>query len=101
MYPDVKYMELPGEYRVPGAYVYGLSTCSHCAEARAFLTEEGISVNAMLLDRLPAERRHAIQADFEAEYGAKPIYPVLEVGGKLYFGFNREVWRALLLGNRS
>jgi len=50
----------------------------------------------MLLDRLPAERRHEIQADFERAYGAKPIYPVLEIDGELYFGFNREVWRRLL-----
>lgn len=96
MYSDLSYVELPGARRVPGAYVYGLSFCSHCAEARAFLTEEGISVHAMLLDRLPAERRHEIQADFERAYGAKPIYPVLEIDGELYFGFNREVWRRLL-----
>ncbi len=96
MYPDVPYVQLPGEHVVSNAYVYGLSFCSHCGRAREFLTREGLSVQAILLDRLPAERRHQIQEDFEIAYGAKPIYPVLEIDGELYFGFDGEVWSSLL-----
>jgi glutaredoxin len=95
MYPDVPYVQLPGKRVVEGAYVYGLSFCTYCAQARAFLEREGYSVKVLLLNRLPAPRRKELQADFATARGAEPIYPVLELDGELYFGFDPDVWRNL------
>lgn len=99
MYSDLHYAQLPGEHVVSQAYVYGFSTCPYCSQARAFLEREGISVHALLLDRLPRERRQELQEDFTRAYGAEPIYPVLEIAGELYFGFDEEIWKRLLLSD--
>ena len=95
MYSDVPYVQLPGERVVEGAYIYGMSFCTYCARARAFLEEEGYSVKVLLLNRLPAPRRKELQADFARARGAEPIYPVLELNGQLYFGFDADVWANL------
>lgn len=96
MFPQLKYKELPGERLRDEVYVYGFSFCEHCARARRFLEEEGLGCSYVLLDAVPAETRKPIEEHFEAVYGEKAIYPVLEVDGRFLFGFNAELWRSVL-----
>lgn len=72
--------------------LYGLSTCGHCARGRAMLDELGVSYRWTHLDLLePAVRRPAL-AELRRIAGERVLYPVLEVGGTMLFGFIREDW---------
>lgn len=72
--------------------LYGLSTCSHCAQGRATLDELGVPYRWTYLDLLePSVRRPAL-AELRRIAGERVLYPVLEVGETMLFGFNREEW---------
>lgn len=101
MYDDVRYKHLEGERRVDTAFVYGLSYCDHCRSAIEFLETEGIGLKYVYLDRIRGEIRKRVTKDLEDRRGEKLVYPILEVNGRHYFGFDPNVWRDTLLPEAS
>ena len=77
-------------------FLYGLSFCDHCAQARAFLEELGVDFSYTQIDRLEPEVRRPVLARFRQIYGKPVIYPVLEIDGEFTFGFSEEIWSGLL-----
>lgn len=96
MYEDVRYKKLEGARRVDEAYVYGLSYCDHCKEAVQFLATEGFALRYVYLDRIRGEIRKRVTTELEELRGEKLIYPILELNGEFYFGFDPDTWRRLL-----
>jgi glutaredoxin len=101
MYQDVRYKQLAGARPVDGAYVYGLSFCDHCNEAVQFLESEGFGLRFVYLDRIRGEIRKRVTAELEEVRGEKLIYPILELHGEFYFGFDPTVWKDLLAAKEA
>ncbi|HKJ86072.1 MAG TPA: glutaredoxin [Spirochaetia bacterium] len=77
-------------------YLYGLSFCDHCAEARTLLEELDVPFSMTYLDTLEPDVRRPVLRKFREMYGKSVIYPVLEVDGEFTFGYSREKWSDLL-----
>ncbi|MFP4012223.1 MAG: glutaredoxin family protein [Spirochaetaceae bacterium] len=99
MHPETKYTEVSGIPSGREIVVYGLLRCAPCKEARDFLEQKGWRYKYVHLERQPQELRARIKKGFAAAHGARPIYPVLELDGTYYFGFDRVVWEQLIAGN--
>jgi glutaredoxin-like protein NrdH len=93
MYEDVRYKDLDGPQWLDSVYVYGLSYCDHCKDAIRFLEDQGVGLRYVYLDRIRGEIRKRVADDLEARRGEQLIYPILEVDGKYYFGFEPAAWR--------
>ena len=98
MYESVEYHVYGNASSDPATdiYLYGLSFCGHCSEAKVFLSDIDASYRWVYLDELNPETRRAVLADLRRRSGQPVTYPVLEVNGDYHFGYNRENWSDLL-----
>lgn len=78
--------------------LYGLLQCEPCREAKEYLAGRGIAYRSITVDWQLPENRVALKKRFEAAYGRRPIYPVLEIDGDLHFGFDPAAWDDLISG---
>jgi arsenate reductase-like glutaredoxin family protein len=76
--------------------LYGLMVCEPCREAELFLQEHGYKHTHVILEHQQPGIRQDLKRRFQEAYGARPIYPVLEIDGELVFGFDPETWQSLL-----
>jgi len=74
--------------------LYGTSTCSHCADARAFLNASGIKFNDVVIDKSKDEERNFSQLGESA-------VPVLIVNSGLITGFRQSEYLDLIKRVRS
>ena len=96
MFAALTYLSPDGEPADPArahVIVYGLTYCSHCAQARELLKSLGVPFVMTYLDTLDPETRRPALHQLRTIYGRRVIYPVLEVDGELTFGYDPEVWR--------
>ncbi|MFO8065777.1 MAG: glutaredoxin family protein [Spirochaetota bacterium] len=96
MHEDVKYTDVPGTTFGHEVVVYGLTRCEPCREAKQFLEAKGWAYKYVHLERQPAELRQQIKKDFAKAQSKRPVFPVLEIDGRYYFGFDPQTWERLI-----
>ena len=70
--------------------LYGLSTCGWCADAREFLTEQGIEFDYIYVDLLEGEELTRAVEDLK-RWNPGMVFPVTVVDGKeAVVGFRRD-----------
>jgi len=75
---------------MPTVTVYTTPTCAYCKQAKAFLTEQGVSYTEVNVAANPAAAQEMI-----AKSGQMGV-PVLDIGGTLIVGFDKKaIERAL------
>lgn len=96
MIDGVRGKQLEGTSSHEGIVLYGPLDCEPCREAEAFLQAQSIPYMHVILEWQKPDVRQALKKLFYGEYGARPIYPVLEYCGTYYFGFSKERWAEIL-----
>jgi glutaredoxin len=91
-----RYQEFDGTGSPENVTVYGLLQCVPCKEAKEFMESTGLAFRYVILEQQKPEVRQELKKTFQAELGARPVFPVLEVNGELTFGFRTEQWRTEL-----
>lgn len=75
----VEYVYVEGEVRTPSITIYSVSTCSHCAEARALLGSMRLAYRYVLVDMLPPADRFIVERRLKRPETNIRTYPVLEI----------------------
>ena len=68
--------------------VYALSTCPHCRNARAYLTERGVGFDVIEVDKLTGQERNEVVERVRALSGGTS-FPVVVFGEQVIVGFDR------------
>jgi len=79
--------------------VYALSTCPHCRNARAFLTERGVGFDVIEVDKLEGQERADVISRVKDLSGGTS-FPVVVFGEQVIVGFDRSRLEKLA-GERS
>lgn len=75
--------------------VYSLQTCSHCRAAKDFLARQAIPFRVILVDMLTGEARSQVLRRLK-RLNPACSFPTIDVGGRIFIGFNRERLSAYL-----
>jgi glutaredoxin-like protein NrdH len=73
----------------PKVFVYALSTCGHCRNAKRLLDEHGIRYDSVEVDLLPKEELKKVLEDV-AKYNPQRSFPTIIIGDKVIIG-DREL----------
>ena len=68
---------------------YGLSTCAHCKNARAYLEDCGEEFECIYVDKLDGETRKAVIEEVK-KYNPSVSFPTMVINGKVVIGFAKE-----------
>ena len=74
---------------MPPVKVYTLSTCSHCKNAKRFLSECGISYDFIDVDLLDGAERAAMIEEVK-KYNPNCSFPTILIGDKIIVGFRED-----------
>ena len=96
MHKEVRFTDVPGDSFGHEVVIYGLTRCEPCGDAKQFMNEKGWAYKYVHLERQPAELRQQIKKEFASAQGKRPVFPVLEIDGQYYFGFDPETWEGLI-----
>ncbi len=80
---------------MPNVKVYTLSTCSHCRNAKKFLTEHGIPYEFTEVDMLEGSERSAAIEEVK-KINPRCTFPTITVGDQVIVGFNEPELRKAL-----
>jgi glutaredoxin len=75
--------------------MYTLSTCSHCRNAKKFLTECGIHYDFTDVDLLQGPEREAILEDVK-KFNPNCSFPTIIIGNKVIVGYREDEIRQAL-----
>lgn len=93
---ELRYTEVDGPHSQHEVVLYSLQRCEPCRDAREFLQRHGVRHRLVVVDWQLPQRRIAVKQTLEERYGARPIYPAIEIDGQFWFGFDPDRWRELL-----
>jgi glutaredoxin-like protein NrdH len=79
----------------PNVKIYTLSTCSHCRNAKKFLTEQGVHYDFTELDMLEGSERAAVLEEVK-KLNPRCTFPTIAVGDQVIVGFNETELRKAL-----
>lgn len=96
MIEGLRTKDIAGSSGHEGIVVYGLLDCEPCREAEQMLTELSIPHKYAILEWQKPDVRKALKKRFFKEYGAQPIYPILEYNDTLHIGFDKKRWSEIL-----
>lgn len=97
MFDYVQFAESEGEIARKRLLLFTLSTCSFCAEAIQFLTDNNLRFHWIETDELPFDVRRKLRNEFNRTFGERMYYPALIVdGSKVLTGFEIDEWREAL-----
>ncbi len=76
----------------------GLTTCSFCRKAKEFLDSNNFSYDFLYLDKIDADVKKKMKAEFSESFSSRLSYPTLIIDDKeLLTGFIRLAWEQELL----
>ena len=93
---QLRYTDVDGPHALHDVTLYSLQRCEPCRDAHEFLRRHGVRYRSVTVDWQLPQRRIAIKQTLEEQYGARPIYPAIEIDGVFFFGFDSDRWRELL-----
>ena len=79
----------------PNVKVYTLSTCSHCRDAKRFLTEHGVPYEFTEVDMLEGSERAAVIEEVK-KFNPRCTFPTIIAGDHVIVGFNEKEIRQTL-----
>ncbi len=79
----------------PKVKVYTLSTCSHCRNAKKFLTEQGVPYEFLEVDMLEGSERAAAIEEVK-KFNPRVTFPTIIAGDHVIVGFNEKELRQAL-----
>ncbi|MBU1247506.1 MAG: glutaredoxin family protein [Proteobacteria bacterium] len=68
---------------------FGLSTCAHCKNAKAYLEECGEDFECVYVDKLEGETRKAIIEEVK-KHNPSVSFPTMLINGIVIVGFSKE-----------
>lgn len=75
--------------------IYTLSTCSHCRDAKKFLTEHGVPYEFTEVDLLAGSERAAAIEEVK-KFNPRCTFPTIIAGDQVVIGFNEKELRKAL-----
>ncbi len=79
----------------PEVFVYALSTCGHCKNAKRLLTEKGIAFDSIEVDLLPKDELNKVLEDVR-KLNPATSFPTIKIGDKIIVGYREaEILEAL------
>ncbi len=74
---------------------YGLTTCIHCKNAKAYLEECGVDFTPVFVDKLEGDERKTV-IDEVRQYNPATSFPTMVLNGTVVVGFNKDKINAAL-----
>lgn len=81
----------------PPVLLVSLTTCGHCAEAKAYFQKRGIVPTVVEFDKVGVDLKRRIAADMRAHH--VDGFPFVMIGGQAVNGYDPETFERLLSTN--
>ncbi|MGE4551504.1 MAG: glutaredoxin family protein [Desulfovibrionaceae bacterium] len=73
----------------PDVKFFGLSTCIHCKNAKAYLDECHVDYNCVFVDKLSGDEKKAVMEEVR-QYNPSLSFPTMVINGVVVIGFNKD-----------
>ena len=73
----------------PEVFVYALSTCGHCKNAKRLLNEKGVAFDSIEVDLLPKDELNKVLEDVR-KLNPATSFPTIKIGDKVVVGYREE-----------
>lgn len=73
----------------PEVFVYALSTCGHCKNAKRLLDEKGVEYDFVDVDLLPKDELNKVLDDVR-KINPNTSFPTIKIGDKVVVGYQEN-----------
>ena len=73
----------------PDVKFFGLSTCIHCKNAKAYLEECHVGFSPVFVDQLTGDEKKAVMEEIR-KYNSSLSFPTMIINGTVIVGFNKD-----------